>query len=88
MTSQIDRGKQQVAHFLLQFSLVDNSLPCLIHHLVDLFVDFIDYRTKRRPVKTNVGATFLDFAHALKPVNYEEYRPAPNAALSARALRF
>ena len=26
--------------------------------------------------------------YILKPVNYEEYRPAPNAALSARALRF
>ena len=61
MTSQIDRGKQQVPHFLLQFSLVDNSLPRFVHHLVDLFVDFIDYRTKRRPIEANVGATFLDF---------------------------
>lgn len=70
MASQINRGKQQVPHFL-QFSLVDNSLPRFVHHLVDLFVDFIDHRTSGRPIEAN-AATFRIFAHALKPVNYEE----------------
>ena len=57
---KVDGGEQQIAHLFFKLCFIHHGLLRFVHHFVDFFMDFVQYRAKRVPVKPYCRAAFLD----------------------------
>ena len=55
---KVDGGEQQIAHLFFKLCFIHHGLLRFVHHFVDFFMDFVQYRAKRVPVKPYCRAAF------------------------------